>query len=168
RHVAAVLRVVDDAVDADLERPDRADRLGNRHVHLGARRRGRLRRRLRDELERRHRALGAAAAAGGDERERCEEGGGYDTHQYFLSSGCHLVTRTGSVVSSTSPSLQRVIVCTMKFSSSRFGESCGREWAPRLSLRQMPPSTMQSAVSSMFPSSIALVRSLLNTSPLSS
>ena len=42
-------------------------------------------------------------------------------HQYFRSSGSHFVTRTGAVDSSTPPSRQRVIVCTMKFSSSRVG-----------------------------------------------
>ena len=46
--------------------------------------------------------------------------------------------------------------------------SCGREWAPRLSFRATPAVTMQRAVSSMLPSSIACVRSLLKTSPLSS
>src|SRR5438128_1447319 len=56
----------------------------------------------------------------------------------------------------------------MKFSSSRFGKSCGRAWAPRLSLRARPETTMQSASSSMNSSSSACVRSLLKSSPLSS
>ena len=89
-------------------------------------------------------------------------------HQYVRSIGCHFVTVTGFQPSLGAPFSIVTSVCRMKFSSSRSGKSYGRAWAPRLSLRSIPATTMQEARSSRKPSSSACVRSLLKTSPLSS